>query len=227
MTFYTAPTPATPEPAVPKRSAISSPIVKLLAYVVSWFMFSTSFALLGYAVIGVGSVGGTCASGNTPYVIATQCPEVAVDFLPWVIFTGLIAVGLAVALANGIGFQLRVWAWPILFGVLGGIFLLAGEVVGYLLGAMFIIMALVPLIIELRASVQRVFLGSFNIFGQQFQEGPKAQPSFSSRKMPNPPDAVKPAIGDWAVDILGFVIPAVGGLYVATAWVAALSVSAG
>jgi hypothetical protein len=228
MTFYTTPTPASSEPAAPGPvSFVSRPLVKLLAYVVSWFMFSTSFALLGYSVIGVMTVGGTCASGNTPYVIATPCPENAVVFLPWVIFTGLIAVGIAVGLASGIGFQLRVWAWPILFGVLGGLFLISGQVVGYLIGAMFIVMALVPLVIELRASIQRVFLGSFNIFGQQFREGPKAQPSFSSRKMPNPPDAIKPGIGDWAIDILGFVLPAAAGLYVATAWVAALSAGAG
>jgi hypothetical protein len=227
MTFYSTPTPASSEPAAPKPvSFVSRPIVKLLAYLVSWFVFSMSFALLGYSVVGVMSVGGTCASGNTACVIATQCPEGATVFLPWVIFTGLLAVGLSVGLANGIGFQLRVWAWPILFGVLGGLFLLAGEVVGYLIGAMFIIMALVPLVIELRASVQRVFLGSFNIFGQQFKEGAKAQPSFSSRKMPNPPDAVGPGIGDWTIDILGFLIPAIAGLYVATLWVAALAPSA-
>jgi hypothetical protein len=228
MTFYSTPTPASSEPAAPTPvSFVSRPIVKLLAYLVSWFVFSMSFALLGYSIIGVMSVGGTCASGNTAYVIATQCPEGATVFLPWVIFTGLLSVGLAVGLANGIGFQLRVWAWPILFGVLGGLFLLAGEVVGYLIGAMFIIMALVPLVIELRASVQRVFLGSFNIFGQQFKEGAKAQPSFSSRKMPNPPDAVRPGIGDWAIDILGFLIPAIAGLYVAILWVAALAPTVG
>jgi hypothetical protein len=45
--------------------------------------------------------------------------------------------------------------------------------------------------------------------------------------MPNPPDAVRPGIGDWAIDILGFVIPAIAGLYVATLWVAALAASAG
>ena len=228
MTSYTPPTPAGSTPAAPKPASFASrPLVKLLAYVLSWFIFSTSFALLGYTVIGVMSVGGTCASGNTAYTIAVQCPESAVVFLPWVIFTGLIAVGLGVALANGIGFQLRVWAWPILFGVLGALFVIAGQVVGYLVGAMFIIMALVPLVIELRASVQRVFLGSFNIFGQQFRESAKAQPSFSSRKMPNPPDAVKAGIGDWAVDILGFLVPAVAGLYVATLWINALGASQG
>ncbi len=74
-----------------------------------------------------------------------QCPQAAVVFLPWCIFTGLIAVGIAVVLANGIGFQLRVWAWPVLFGVLGGIFALSGELVGYLLG--FIVPALGGLVV--------------------------------------------------------------------------------
>jgi hypothetical protein len=227
MTFYTSPTPASSEPAAPKPvSIVSRPLVKLLAYLLSWFLFTLSFGLFGFAILGVMSVGGACASGNTAYVIANQCPDSSAFLLPGIL-GGLIAVGLAVALANGIGFQLRVWAWPILFGVLGGLFLTAEQVVGYLLGAMFIIMALVPLVIELRASVQRVFLGSFNIFGQQFQEGPKAQPSFSSRKMPNPPDAVKPGIGDWAIDILGFIIPAVAGLYIAAIWVGPLAAGNG
>jgi hypothetical protein len=227
MTFYTAPTPATPEPATPKRSAISSPVVKLLAYLVAWFVFSASFTLLVDSFVAVVSIGGSCASGNTPYQITRPCPADATDFLPWVIFTGLIAVGIAVLLANGIGFQLRVWAWPILFGILGAGFVAAGGGVGWGVGAVFIVMALVPLVIELRASVQRVFIGSFNIFGQQFKESPKAQPSFSSRTMPNPPDAVRPRIGDWAIAILGFTVPAYLGFYVAGLWLLALHASAG
>jgi hypothetical protein len=227
MTFYTSPTPASSEPAAPKPvSFVSRPLVKLVAYLLAWFLFSMGFALFGFAIIGVMSVGGTCASGNTAYVIANQCPDSANFIFPG-IAAGLISLVFGIGFANGIGIQLRVWAWPILFGVLGGLFLLAGQLVGYLLGAMFIIMALVPLVLELRASVQRVFLGSFNIFGQQFKESPKAQPSFSSRKMPNPPDAVKAGIGDWAIDILGFIIPAVAGVYVAAAWTGELVVSRG
>jgi hypothetical protein len=223
MTYYPIPTPATPEPAAPKRAGfVSSPIVKLLAYLLSWFIYAASFTLLVDSFVAVVSIGGSCASGNTPYQISRPCPVDATAFLPWVIFTGLIAVGLAVALANGIGFQLRVWAWPFLFGILGTGFLLAGGAVGWGVGAIFIVMALVPLVIELRASVQRVFLGSFSIFGQQFREGQKAQPSFSSRTMPNPPGAVKPRIGDWAIAILGFIIPVVAGYYVAVLMVLSL-----
>jgi hypothetical protein len=223
MSYYTAPTPATPEPTTPKStSVLASPLFKLFAYLASWFIYTASFTLLIDSFVAVLAIGGSCASGNTPYQITRPCPVDATAFLPWVIFTGLIAVGLAVAFANGIGFQLRVWAWPFLFGILGTGFLLAGGAVGWGVGAVFVIMALVPLVIELRASVQRVFLGSFNIFGQQFQEGPKAQPSFSSRKMPNPPDAVKARAGDWAIALLGFVIPTVAGVYVAALWVGAL-----
>lgn len=211
-------------------SFVSLPLVKLLAYLVSWFLFSLSLVLLVYAVQAVGSVGGTCASGNTAYVIQHPCPE-ATNFLPWVVFSGLIAVGIGVGLANGIGVQTRVWAWPILFGGLGLFFLAAGifggQLVGWIIGAMFIVMALVPLIIELRASVQRVFLGSFDIFGNQFYEGPKAQPSFSSRRMPNPPDAIKPNAGAWAIALLGFAIPSVAGYFLATAWVASIAASQG
>jgi hypothetical protein len=202
-------------------------VVKLAAYILSWFIFSVSLALTGFAFLSVLSVGGFCASGSTAYVIQNQCPAAAVDFLPWTIFTGLIAVGIAVGLAGGIGFQLRVWAWPLLFCGGGVLFLSGGGVVGWLCGLLFLVMGLVPVVLELRASIQRVFLGSFNIFGQQFKESPKAQPSFSSRKMPNPPDAIKPNVRDWAIDILGFLIPAFAGLYLATFWFFSLSASAG
>ena len=200
----------------------SRPLVKAVAYLLAWFLFSLSFMLLVYSVVSVIEVGGTCASGNTAYVIAVQCPQDATVFLPWCIFSGLIAVAIGVVFANGIGIQPRVWAWPILFGSLGGLFVAAGGAVGWGVGAMFIIMALVPLALELKASVQRVFLGSFNVSGQQFRESPKAQPSFSSRKMPNPPDAIKPSPGAWLFALFGFAIPCILGYMLATAWVNAL-----
>jgi hypothetical protein len=228
MTFYTTPTPASSEPAAPKPVGFTNrPVVKLLAYLVSWFIFSVSLALTGFAFLSVLSVGGFCASGSSAYVIQNQCPAAAVDFLPWTIFTGLIAVGIAVGLAGGIGFQLRVWAWPLLFCGGGVLFLAGGGLVGLLCGILFLVMGLVPLVLELRASVQRVFLGSFNIFGQQFREGPKAQPSFSSRKMPNPPDAIRPNARDWAIDLLGLLVAVGAGLYVASVWVGALAVAQG
>jgi hypothetical protein len=37
--------------------------------------------------------------------------------------------------------------------------------------------------------------------------------------MPNPPDAVRPKIGDWAVAILGFVLPAYSAFVLAGFWV--------
>ena len=228
MTFYSTPTPASSEPPAPKPVSFNNrPLVKLLAYVLSWFIFSVCLALTAYSALSVASVGGYCASGSSAYVIQHQCPAVAVDFLWWTIIVGLIAVGIAVGLAGGIGIQLRVWAWPALFIGGGVLFLLWNNFTGYLCGIIFLIMGAVPLVLEFRASVQRVFLGSFNIFGQQFQESPKAQPSFSSRKMPNPPDAIRPNARDWAIDLLGFLVPAVAGLYVATVWFFSVAVSTG
>jgi hypothetical protein len=40
--------------------------------------------------------------------------------------------------------------------------------------------------------------------------------------MPNPPDAIRPTIGDWAIDVLGVAIPIVAGYYLATIWVVAV-----
>ena len=223
MTIYSTPSSVPSEPAAPKPVKFTSrPVVKLAGYVIPWFIFSLCFFLSGYAFASVLAVGGYCASGSSAYVIKTQCPALATDFLWWTIIVALIAVALGIGFAGGIGIQLRVWAWPITFGILGAVFIAGGGGVGWGVGLVFVVMALVPLVLEFRASVQRVFLGSFNIFGQQFKESAKAQPSFSSHTMPNPEGAIKPGIGDWAISILGFLIPLAGGFWLATFWVAEL-----
>ena len=119
----------------------------------------------------------------------------------WVTFTALVAVGIGVGLANGIGCHPRLSAWPCLLAP-GGLHLLA-----FISGA----------------GAVGLITGSSSIFGKQFREGPRAQPSFSSRTMPNPPGAVAPwhrgtvapKIVDWAVAILGFILPACGGFVLA------------
>jgi hypothetical protein len=224
MTFVALPTPESPAPAPSRRAGIlNSPILKLVAYVFSWFLYSLSFVLFLYGLQALLAAGGSCASGNSPYVIARPCPA-ASSFLDWTAFTALLALAIAIVLAGGIGFQIRVWALTILFSVIAGVFLYAFFIgdgtPGLPIGLVFLIGALIPLVVELRRSVQRVFLGSINIFGQQFQESPKARPSVSSSRMPNPPDAIKPKASDWAVALLGFAIPAYGGFVLASYWVA-------
>ena len=191
-----------PEPVSLGRSSFrDSPALRILGSFVSWFLFSLSFLLLAQAVVGVMAVGGVCASGNTAYVIQTQCPDTTIWALP-AVFGGLIAAAISALIAQGFGVSLVVLAWPILFGVLGGLFVAAGEVIGYLLGAMFLVFAAVPLVLALRASAQRVFLGAINTQGVRFVEGPNARQIPYSMTFADSDNPVVPTAGNWAASIL-------------------------
>jgi hypothetical protein len=210
--------------APPAQRFLTSPFARLLGAVVGWFVYLLSFTLLVRSFVDVASVGGFCASGQSAYVIAHQCPPGATIFIPWVIFTGLIAVGLSVWLSGGFGMPLVAWAWPILFCVLGAGFLAEGyfaaDLTGWLLGAMFEIMGLVPLVIALRAGAARAFIGTSNIMGQRFSEGAKARPSMMMRASANPDGAVSLR----AIDVLlALILPlasACAGVYLALSWYA-------
>ncbi len=85
---------------------------------------------------------------------------------------------------------------------------------------MFEIMGLVPLVLNLRASASRVFIGTANIMGQRFVEGSRARPSMTMRAPANPEGAVPVRAGDV---LLALVIPLASGwagVYVALAWYA-------
>jgi hypothetical protein len=188
-----------PEPS--RSGARDNPLIRLLGSVLSWLLFSLSFTLLVQAVFGVMSVGGACASGNTPYVIAHQCPDVTVWATP-AVFGGLASVALGVWLAQGFGTSLANLAWPILFGVLGGVFVSSFELVGYILGGMFLIMALVPLVLSLRASAQRVFLGAVNLRGQRFVEGERSRPTPLNFNFASSENPVAATFGNWALSLV-------------------------
>lgn len=213
--------------APPAQRFLASPFARLLGAVVGWFVYLLSFTLLVRSFVDVAGVGGFCASGQSAYVIAHQCPPGATIFVPWVIFTGLIAVGLSVWLSGGFGMPLVAWAWPILFCVLGAGFLAEGyfaaDVTGWLLGAMFEIMGLVPLVIALRAGAGRVFIGTANIMGQRFSEGDKARSSMMMRAPANPDGAVSRR----AIDVLlALILPlasASAGAYLALVWYAGVA----
>lgn len=203
-------------PATVVRTATfrDSPIVRFFGSVISWFLFSLSFTLLVQGVFGVMSVGGACASGNTAYVIQAQCPDVTLFAAPSV-FAGLAAVGLSVWLAQGFGTALVSLAWPILFGVLGVIFISALEVVGYIIGGMFIIMALVPLVIALRASAQRVFLGAVNLSGHRFYEGENARRNPLSVNYADSDAPVRANLGNWLLSLFIAIVSGAFGFWLA------------
>ena len=194
----------------------------------SWLLFGFSFTafLLGmFAVLGVG---GTCASGG-PYVIAVQCPEGASAFTMIGVWGGLAAVFLALIMARDFGTRLVALAWPILFLTLGTLFAVIGGA-GFsaggwpfvLIGLLFLVMAAVPLVLELRASAQRVFLGVTDVAGRRFRERDGARTSMTSKGSPNPPDAVEPVLGDWTLSLALSIVPVAAGVALAVlAWRAA------
>jgi len=188
-----------------------TPIVRMAGSAASWFLFVLSFTLLEQVTTTVMSLGGSCASGG-PYDIAVECPDNVAAFAPLSIFGGLIAVAISIFLARGFGFPLVTWAWPILFIGLGSVFMLAfifaGDPIGLILGSMFIIMGLVPLVLELRGSWQRPFLGLRDASGRRFAEGPRARTSLLSPGEPNQEDAVQATGGKW---LIALAIPIVAG----------------
>src|SRR4051812_49093617 len=148
----------------------TSPLARFAGSAISWFLFVLSFSLLFQVSTSVLALGGYCASGG-PYEIAVECPEAVAAFAPLSIFGGLIGVGIGVFFTRGFGTPLTSWAWPSLFCGLGIAFLAgfftAGDITGLIVGTMFEIMGLVPLVLELRASPQRLLIGQRALDGSQ------------------------------------------------------------
>jgi hypothetical protein len=215
MTYDLNPTvTSTPTPRS-RGSFLTSPFVRAAASFIGWFGYILSFALLVLCFSGIEAVGGVCASGNTAYVIQTQCPQPATVFLPWVIFTMLIFAAVGIIGAQGFGVPLEAWAWPILFWTLGLGFFAGSGVEGILLGLMFEVMGLIPLILELRGGVKRVFIGSKNLAGTQLIERDGASKGLTMRATPNQPGAVTPGLSAWVLGPLLFWIGSLGGIYLA------------
>jgi hypothetical protein len=202
-------------------SRFAAPQWRVLGSIASWLLFSICFTLLYMGSATVMGLGGFCASGG-PYVIQTECPDAVVAYVPLSIFGGLAAAAIGAIFAQGFGTPLISWAWPILFCGLGAAFLIAstapGGITFLIIGIMFVIMGLVPLVLEFRASAQRVFLGSTNASDVKFEEGGRARYSptqlthWGARETS---DVVVPGVGDWALS-LGILVASVGlGIYLA------------
>lgn len=197
-----------------------NPIGRVLGSFGSWFLFSLCMILLVQGTFGVMALGGSCASGG-PYQIAQQCTDAVALFTPLSVFGGLAAVAIAAFFGNGFGTSLLDLAWPILFCGLGGIFLYeffgTGDPVGLVLGLMFEAMGLVPLVLSLRASTQRVFLGAVNARGERFYEGETVRFSFIGMKYSIGDSTVPPTAGDWLASLAIWVVAMGLGYYAALA----------
>jgi hypothetical protein len=180
------------------------------------------FSLLYLGSSVVMGLGGYCASGG-PYVIETECPDAVVATLPLSIFGGLAAVGIGVYFARGFGMPLVSWAWPVLFVGLGAAFLIAsaqpGGITFLIVGILFVVMGAAPLVLEVRSSVQALFLGTTNVAGVKFVPSGSGRTSalqFGGRDRSSDSDeTVTPTAGDWTL-ALGIAIVAIGlGAYLA------------
>jgi len=209
-------------------TSLDAPLWRVVGSAGSWLLFAFSFTAFILSMLAVMGVGGTCASGG-PYVIAVECPDGAGFFSLLGVYGGLAALFLSLIVAREFGTRLVVLAWPALFLTLGGMFAVVGGA-GFaqggwpflILGLLFIAMALVPLVLELRASAQRVFLGVVNIDGRRFRERDGARRSMTSKDAPNPPDAIQPALGDWTLSLALWLVPVVVGIALGfVAWGAA------
>jgi hypothetical protein len=194
-------------------SRFAAPHWRVLGSIVSWLLFSVSFTLLYMGSAVVMGLGGFCASGG-PYVIETECPDAVVAYVPLSIFGGLAAAAIGALIS---------WAWPVLFGGLGTAFLVSstqpGAITFLIIGILFVVMGLGPLVLEFRASPQRLFLGSTNVADVNFVEAGRARPSltqFSHWGSRETNAAIPARAGDWVLS-LGILVASVGlGIYLAT-----------
>lgn len=193
-----------------------TPIIRALGSLVSWFGFAFCFSLLYLTSVTVTALGGYCASGG-PYVIEVQCPENVVAFTPLSIFGGMFAVLLALIFAQGFGTPLVIWAWPILFGGLGWAFLQSfinyGDITGIVIGVMFVIMALAPLVLAIRSGWRSTLIGTVNIRGEAFDRSRERTGMWLPQARSN--EAVQANAGDWLGPIVITVLGAGLGYYAA------------
>jgi hypothetical protein len=193
-----------------------TPIIRVLGSLVSWFGFAFCFSLLYLTAVTVTAIGGSCASGG-PYAIEVECPDNVVAFTPLSIWGGLLAVAIAIVFAQGFGLPLIIWAWPVLFVGLGWSFLLAfinyGDITGIVVGAVFVIMGLAPLVLALRAGWRSTILGTVNVRGEAFDRSTERSGMWLPRDRNDA--AVVPTAGDWAGAILTAALGAGLGYYLA------------
>ena len=184
----------------------SGPGWRVAGAIAAWTLFTFSFTLLYQVAAVVSGLGGFCASGG-PYVIATECPESVVAFAPLSIFGMLIAAAIALFFQRGFGMPVLVWAWPILFVGLGVEFLMTttqpgGLAVGLLLGLLFVVMGLAPLIFELRAGLRRLVLGKTDVRGARFADREGAPRTLYSFGRDDGREIVTPTPAAWALSIV-------------------------
>jgi len=138
-------------------ASMSRRTVRWIASLIGIAGVAMCITLMGKALSSVVAVGGSCASGNQPYVISTPCPtgvpaEMLIGIFGLLLFAGLFVYGIGTR-----NLAVVKLLWSGLFLGLGGVFLVEslplhgqGAVVGGLIaGVVFVVMGVVPLFVWL------------------------------------------------------------------------------
>ena len=131
----------------PERSSQRRKPSRVLRVVIGLAMLVGGTGAFGYAVVRLIHTG-TCASGNTPYVIARQCPSGTGALMGLLIGTFLVALigvavaGVGLALPGGLAFT-GICAAMLYGGATAGN--AGGRVAGYTVGGTFVAMGLLYL----------------------------------------------------------------------------------
>ena len=196
-----------------------SVLVRVMGAFVSWAGFVTCFTLLFLVSYALMALGGSCASGG-PYVIEVECPANVALFAPLSIVGGFLFAGIALLFAQGFGTPLVVWAWPILFVGLSVPFFVSGttgDVSGWIVGAVFLLMGVAPLLLLLRGTDRwTLFLGSRSAAGRQFVTA-SDRPVFRliNRRPGAQTDLVRPTAGDWLLSLGVVTLAVMAGIFAA------------
>jgi len=129
-------------------------VFKLFGSLIGAAGVAGALTVLSLGMRSVLNVGGTCASGNSPYVIRQQCPTGVAWLLPVAIWAGLGFLLLFYLCAPDGGKRCAILAWPGLFLSLGWNFLQYGLPIdghsvqaGFLVpGILFMVMGIVPVV---------------------------------------------------------------------------------
>jgi hypothetical protein len=135
----------TPEPREKRRR----PPSRLLRMLIGLALYVAGLGGFGYGLVRLMHIG-TCASGNTPYVIGRQCPSgtgwyIALLFgCVFVTLIGAAIAGLGMALPMGVGFTV-IGAAALYGGLTAPDSAQGATAAGYTVGPIFIVMGLVYL----------------------------------------------------------------------------------
>lgn len=194
---------------------------RVLGSAFGWFSGALAITLLFQAVSALADLGGYCARGG-PFEIAVECTDAIVAFTPGSILGGLVAVFIGSMLAQGFGVSMLAFAWPALFVSLAVTFFRTfvqfGDLSGLLIGVMFVVMGLAPLVLLLRAAPQRMLLGRVDAQGRPFWEAHPARAHLLSLRTPPAPGENHPTVGDWMLALGTAIVPTLAGVALGIVW---------